>query len=61
MTTAFTDQEAKTKCQAECDKRNKHKSKFQADKCWKPLWDAQKGWHPEFRHAVEIERRKIGP
>lgn len=55
---SFTDPEAKAACQAECDKRNKHKSKFLAEKAWKPLYTPGIGWKPELKPSLEIERKK---
>lgn len=53
----FTDTPAKAACQELCDKRNAHISKTHPMR-WKPLWTADKGWHPELRPRVEREVRK---
>ena len=50
--TRFTDSEAKIACQVECDKRNKHISRFHPNR-WIALWDSVKGWHPALRPAKE--------
>lgn len=56
---SFTDAEAKAKCQAECDKRNRHVLKTHKMR-WKPLWNETKGWQPAFRPQIErvvVERK----
>jgi hypothetical protein len=47
----YNDLDAKAAAYAECEKRNRHKSKHIIHMTWKPLWAAGKGWHPAFRRV----------
>lgn len=46
----FQDMEAKALAEIECDKRNRHISRFHPCR-WRALFSHGKGWHPELRVA----------
>lgn len=52
MASQFQDADVIAAVQAECDKRNKHISKFHPLR-WRPMWNHKDGWHPELKRIGE--------